>query len=240
MSQEKITKGIVLRAIDWGEKDKILTVFTLDYGKISIKLRGVRSPRSQLKFASFPLAYVEFSFVSRGEILVCNNASEVASFFALSSDYERLHFASAVLEVLDSVTIDNIKDSRLFYTAVNSLFYMCDFSLSIKLVFTKFLVDILSILGVMADLSSCKQCGADFNKGARLNLDTGEIVCLSCPSTPSFALLSPVLIAELRLLRAFTYADLHKIRLKYLPKLMEILIKNVQFRLGKRLKSIKF
>ena len=240
IKQEKITKGIVIRAIDWGEKDKIITVFTLDYGKISLKLRGVRSPKSIMKFASFPLAYIEFTFVGNGDILTCTQANEVANFFDLSLDYDKLSYASAVLEVLDSITIDNVRDSRLFYTAVNTLFYMCKSDIPILLIFAKFLSSILYIMGVMAELNVCKSCGNNFSNGARLNLDSGEIVCLACPSTPSSVLLSPIMLAELSLLHTFTFDNLHKLRLNHLPRILDVLLQNIQFRLGKRLKSIKF
>lgn len=238
-NQEKITKGIVLRAIDWGEKDKILTVYSLDYGKISIKLRGARNPKSHLKFASFPLAYAEFSLSGRGEILQCTSASEVASFFALSSDYERLSFASAVLEIVDSITIDNVRDNRIFYNAVDTLFHMCEFAIPMELVFCKFLLSILNCMGLMADLRGCKQCGQNFNQGARLNLDTGEIVCLSCPATQYSLLISPVVLSEIKLLNVFGYQDLHKLKINNLDKILHILNKNIKFRLGKTLKSIK-
>ena len=229
----------MLRATDWGEKDKILTIYSLDYGKISIKLRGARSPKSNLKFATFPLAYAEFTLTGTGEILLCSNASEVASFFTLSSDYLRLSYASAVLEILDSITIDDLRDNRLFYITINTLFCMCDFTLPIELVFCKFLLNIFAFLGVMADLNSCKLCNKRFSNGARLNLDTGEIVCLTCPATTYSILISPVVLTEIKLLNSFSYQDLHKLKLNYLDKILHILCKNIKFRLGKTLKSIK-
>lgn len=238
MNQEKITKGIVLRAIDWREKDKILTIYSLDYGKISVKLRGARNPKSNLKFATFPLSYAEFTLTGKDEILLCNSASEVASFFAISSEYDRFSYASAVLEILDSITIDNVRDNRLFYITINALFCMCDFSLPIELIFSKFLISIFSTMGILFNLKSCQVCKNNFANGARLNLDTGEVVCLSCSATQYSILINPVVLAEIKLLSAFTFQDLGKLKLNNLDKILHILSKNLKFRLGKTLKSI--
>ena len=103
--QESILKGIVLRAIDWSEKDKILTVFTLEQGKVSIALKGVRQQKSKLKFASQPLCFAEFSVVGSGDILRCTNAMELGSFFDITNDYDRIVYASAMLEMIDSTTV---------------------------------------------------------------------------------------------------------------------------------------
>ena len=41
-------EGIVLRRIDYGETDRILTVLTLEHGKIGVIARGVRRSQSRL------------------------------------------------------------------------------------------------------------------------------------------------------------------------------------------------
>jgi len=41
-------EGIVLRRIDYGEADRILTVLTLEHGKIGVIARGVRKSQSRL------------------------------------------------------------------------------------------------------------------------------------------------------------------------------------------------
>ena len=42
-------KGIVLRARDYKESDKILTLLTFEKGKISVKARGAKKAKSKLK-----------------------------------------------------------------------------------------------------------------------------------------------------------------------------------------------
>src|SRR5215471_10598131 len=41
-------EGIVLRRVDYGDADRILTVLTLEHGKIGVIARGARRPQSRL------------------------------------------------------------------------------------------------------------------------------------------------------------------------------------------------
>ena len=45
------TDGIVLREVAYQDSDKLLTVLTREYGKLTVRARGVRSSRSRSKAA---------------------------------------------------------------------------------------------------------------------------------------------------------------------------------------------
>ena len=53
-------KGIVLKSIDYKEKDKLLTIFSLELGKLTAVLKGVRQEKAKLKFAAMPFCFAEF------------------------------------------------------------------------------------------------------------------------------------------------------------------------------------
>ncbi len=42
------TKGIVIKEVRVGEADKIITIFTKSYGKISAVAKGAKRPKSRL------------------------------------------------------------------------------------------------------------------------------------------------------------------------------------------------
>ena len=48
-------KGIVLFSRDYQESDKLLTILTLEYGKITVKAKSVRTAKSKLK--------IKFNFI---------------------------------------------------------------------------------------------------------------------------------------------------------------------------------
>jgi DNA repair protein RecO (recombination protein O) len=48
------TDGIVLREVAYQDSDKLLTVLTREYGKLTVRARGVRSSRSRKSRLTFP------------------------------------------------------------------------------------------------------------------------------------------------------------------------------------------
>ena len=61
------TKMLVLRAVDYKESDRILTVLTPDLGRVTVKARACRRKGSRLAAAVQLLTYSEAGlFASRG------------------------------------------------------------------------------------------------------------------------------------------------------------------------------
>ena len=46
--------ALLLRAADYGENDKIVTLLTAEYGKIAAAMKGVKKAGAKLRFAAQP------------------------------------------------------------------------------------------------------------------------------------------------------------------------------------------
>lgn len=62
------TEGIILNRMDVGEADRILTVFTKEFGMLRLFARGVRRMRSKLNSFLNLFSYVRVGFVSSKDI----------------------------------------------------------------------------------------------------------------------------------------------------------------------------
>ena len=60
------TDAIVIRAIDYKESDRLLTLFTPLRGKVTAGIRGVRKPKAKLNFASQPFCFAEYVLAEKG------------------------------------------------------------------------------------------------------------------------------------------------------------------------------
>ena len=118
---ERIEKGIVLRAINYQESDKILTIFTADEGKIVAKLKSCRQPKAKLKFAGQPFCFAEWTLVQKGEHCIVANALEIESFFDISLNYDKLIVASCLLEMCDYVLNPEEPSGALFVELLKCL-----------------------------------------------------------------------------------------------------------------------
>ena len=54
---ESKADALVLRATDYGEYDKMVTLLTAERGKIGAALKGVRRAGAKLKFAAQPFCF---------------------------------------------------------------------------------------------------------------------------------------------------------------------------------------
>ena len=51
--------AIVIRTADYGESDRMLTLFTLQRGKLSAAAKGVRKAGAKQRFAAHPFCFAE-------------------------------------------------------------------------------------------------------------------------------------------------------------------------------------
>lgn len=80
------TDGIILGHYDIGEADKIINIFTKDYGKISISAKGVRLQKSKLRGHINTGSHVRIVFVGGSEFLRLTDIEERDNFLHKYSD----------------------------------------------------------------------------------------------------------------------------------------------------------
>ena len=68
--------ALMLRATDYLENDKILTLLTAERGKITAGIKGVKKAGAKLKFAAQPFCFAEYILAERGGRYTVTQASE--------------------------------------------------------------------------------------------------------------------------------------------------------------------
>ena len=81
MAQPIKVKGLVIRQVNFGDYDKMLTLLTADLGKISVSAKGVRSMKSKNRAASELLCFGEFVLSPpKGDVYSLSSAECIESF----------------------------------------------------------------------------------------------------------------------------------------------------------------
>jgi DNA repair protein RecO (recombination protein O) len=93
----------VLRRRDSGESDRRLTVLTRELGKIDVIAKGARKGGSRLAGSSDPLSVAVFSLAEGKRNQYITQSQPQSSFRGLRTDYDRLHFALAFVELCATV-----------------------------------------------------------------------------------------------------------------------------------------
>lgn len=177
---ERKTEGIVLRATDYKENDKLLTLFTPFYGKITAGIRGVRKASSKLNFASQPFAFCEYVLAEKGGRYTVTGAYLHDGFFPLRTDILRFYAACTLTEVCNATFADGEESEGAFIALAEGLKAL---SLSdedpAETVLT-FLITALGEAGYMLDLDGCGQCGGKIKGAIRFDFSAGHFLCEEC------------------------------------------------------------
>ena len=109
------TQAIILSRRDFGESDRLLTLFTPDHGKISAIAKGSRKPTGKLSGHVELFARTDVMIHKGRSIDILAQAELIDSYLGLREDLTRGAYANYVAELLDRFTADeDIHQDDLF------------------------------------------------------------------------------------------------------------------------------
>lgn len=108
------TEGIILRRRDFGEADRILTVFSLHRGKITVLAKGVRRITSRRGGNVELLNRVQMYLHPGKFFLILTEAMALDTFQKLKEDLTLSTYAYHILELTDKLTAEN-QENRILY-----------------------------------------------------------------------------------------------------------------------------
>ncbi len=170
----------MLRAVDYRENDKILTLLTAEKGRITAGIKGVKKAGAKLKFAAQPFCFAEYVLAERAGRYTVVQASECESFYELRTDVNKFYAATAVCEAAIALTYEEDREEEIFSAAVRALTDMCGGDEGVALV--NFLITALRCTGYGIYAENCTVCGAPLAGAEKLRFDmaTGSFTCWDC------------------------------------------------------------
>ena len=170
--------ALVLRCADYGENDRMLTLFTLQRGKIAACCKGVRKPKAKLRFAAQPFCFAEYVLAEKNGRYTVTGAAGMDSFYPLREDIAKLYAAGCVTGLCDALLYENMISGELFLRAVNALREMCDGDEGTALI--GFFLHAVELSGYGLAPPVCADCGAELEGGAFFDLSDGCFTCRDC------------------------------------------------------------
>ena len=227
-------KGIVLGSIDYKEKDKLVTLFTLENGILTCVLKSVKTEKAKLKFAKEPFCFGEFLITLPSKVITSVDVED--SFFELTKNIDKLYLACAILDSVKTVLPQGEKNPALFVETLKAIGTIAYGDVNDKYVLIKFLLDIFDAVGYKLALSKCSVCGQDFGMKRYINLDFGEVVCTGC-KTSNCIEISPRCHKTFKLIFETDYEKLSTLKLAKFSEdeALNVLNLNFEHRFGKKL-----
>lgn len=115
------TEGIILKRKDFGEADRILTIFTKKFGKVSVLARGVRKITSR-RAGNVELLNRVVVYLHKGKnFYILTEAESINTFEALKNDLTLSTYAYHLIELTDKLTAENQENQLLYENLVRCL-----------------------------------------------------------------------------------------------------------------------
>jgi DNA repair protein RecO (recombination protein O) len=195
-------EGIVVRRLDVGEADKILTLYTAQRGKLRVMAKGVRRPESHLG-GNVELFVRTRALIARGRNLdIITQAETVDAYKGLRvehTDPVRLHTAFYICELIDALTAEDLPNEAIYtllYEALAALAGGGEADLVARYVEFR----LLTLSGYRLEVARCVHCRAPLQPVAsHLSLDQGGVLCPDCTPTDPGA--RPLSVNALKVLR---------------------------------------
>src|SRR3984893_6489865 len=124
MPAEESTPAIVLRARDYSESDRIVTLLTREFGKLSGIAKGAKASRRRFERKLEPLSHVMLYFRRRphGQLVFVTRA-EAAGLkpFCLEDDLGRVALGTYMLELAEALTSEDAEASGAYHLLTEAL-----------------------------------------------------------------------------------------------------------------------
>lgn len=143
------TEGIILKRRDFGEADRLLTVFTLSRGKVSILAKGVRRITSRRSGNVELLNRVQLYLHPGKNFLILTEASSVDTFEKIKEDLTLSTYAFHIIELVDKLAAEN-QENRILYDYLVGVLKKME-SNPRQIFIRAFEVKILNILGFWSE-----------------------------------------------------------------------------------------
>jgi DNA repair protein RecO (recombination protein O) len=244
---EETSPAIVLRARDYAEADRIVTLLTRDFGKLSGIAKGAKASRKRFERKLEPLSCVTLFFRRRphGQLVFITRAEPPGESIQPPSDDEltKLALGSYMLEFADALTREEA-EAAMAYRVLRDALEVLGLGTPTRSLRHAYELQMLRATGYGLDFEQCRLCrirvevlaGSLYFVTAR-----GGIVCSRCrPEAPEGAVRIAQTTAEM--LSALSVAPMHDVGTMVPPERDASLVLNrfLTTILDRKLRSIDF
>jgi DNA repair protein RecO (recombination protein O) len=195
-------EALVLKHADWGEADRILTLFTRQQGKIRALGKSVRKIRSRRAGHLEPFTHVTLQLAKSRDLPIITQAETINAFMPLRENLDMIGHASYILELLDKFTYEEGENLSLFNLLVSTFERLANPELDPLLVLRYYEVRLLDYTGFRPELVHCLACGAEIQpENQFFSPAEGGVLCPKCGRGRAGAI--PISQDALRYLRHF-------------------------------------
>lgn len=173
-------KGIIIKEINTGEADKIVTILSGSLGKIKGYAKAARRPKNRLVAGSQLLCYSEFVLFKAKDMFNISSCDVIESFYPIRNDIVKLTVAAHLIDITDDVIQEGQSSYKTLQLLLNTIFMLSTTDKSPELLARIFELRLLSILGYAPYSRGCIECGNDLSEIVSFSFIKCGLLCERC------------------------------------------------------------
>lgn len=171
--------GIVIKQANTPTGDRIVWIFTDEYGIIKASGKGALKLRGKTGAGSQLLTYAEFEVFPGKNMCTISRAEPKDDFSGISESITKLALASYFCEAVYRHLGMDSPDIRVYRLLLNCIYALSYKDIAEETVKAVFEARLVCEIGYMPTLSCCNNCGA-VEKSYKFSNESGGIVCEGC------------------------------------------------------------
>lgn len=213
------SEAIVIKRMDLGEADKILTIFTPHFGKLRVVAKGVRKVSSRLAGHVELFTRSQMLLAKARNLDIVTQSETLDAYRPLHEDLDRVAHAYYAAELLDSLTADELESYPVYKLMVEG-FGLLSGDPDPSRVLRWLELQMLGYLGYAPELAKCVECRNEITPTVNgFSPALGGVVCAACRRPGVGRDLSVNALKMLRLMQRNPYNAVSRVRMD--PDLQE-------------------
>ena len=233
------TKGIIVKRINLGEADRILTIITQDRGKIRAIAKGVRKSKAKLSGFLEMFRYNDYLIAEGRNLDIITSAQTIDNLHGIGKDLRSVALAYYIAEMVDRLVEETQEVDGIFDLTLLILNEINKGDLNLDLLKSFFEINILSLLGLQPELNYCVECRKLVSEGC-FSFSMGGLLCDEHSNSDPVSM--KLTNQEINILKNLLAKDVLDIRLEKesLSKITQICSNFLEYMLDRDLKTKEF
>ncbi len=204
----------MLRHSDYGEADRILTLYARQLGKTHALVKGARKITSRKAGHLEPFTHVKLQLAKGRDMALVTQADTIEAYMPLREDLVLTGQASYVMELLDRLTYEDGTDNSTIFRLLTETLARLAAKSDPWLVIRYYEMRLLDNLGFRPKLFECANCGREIlAQDQYFSFASGGVICPDCGRTvPNLERISVEALKYLRHFQRSSYAEAARAR----------------------------
>jgi len=202
-------EAVVLRHSDWGEADRLLTLYTRERGKVRAIAKGARKIRSRKAGHLEPFTRVTLQLARGHDLLIVTQADTLDAYLSIHEDLTRTGQAAYIVELVDRFTYEDDTENDGIFRLLSEALGRIEKESDPWLAMRYYEIRLLDLLGYRPHLFECANCGREIKAEDQFfSAAQGGVLCPACGAgLPGAWSISVAALKYLRHFQRSTYGE---------------------------------